>query len=355
MLASLRNLLVSRTSAVVIGDRSRKSAVAWLVELGEHARDWILNGEHYVDKLDAVARWLTDELNIDRERLDAEVSVELDQLQIVQRLRVRSDDFLTLRALKDSLLLADQPPQAIQLLQESQEGYAFWRRLSQANIAICSARDAADPVLITVEHYIADRFGSCDLRALNRVVNWLVAEYRLTKDQAEGITLVGLESKLREANTLQPPQAPSTATPTACDDPTAAGAVDTPALPVAGLASSTPPPVESSKSAVEKPAKPPPDHYFQAFRFSLVFPGTQKEMAKELQTQLGRPVDQARISKMLKRVKEFLYAGNILPEVPTLDKGKLKPIDPNRIDLGRREGDPHRAKRQRAETEDSGD
>ena len=83
MVEHLRRVRVPRVSAVVIGDRSYKSAVAWLVKLGEHACRWILCNDRYLDQLDAVARWLADELRVDRERLFAEVEIELEQVQTI--------------------------------------------------------------------------------------------------------------------------------------------------------------------------------------------------------------------------------------------------------------------------------
>ena len=77
MVESLRSMHLTRPSAVVIGNRSHKSALGWLVELGERARDRILSDEKYRDKLDRTTRWLIDDLGIDRERLWAEVGVEL--------------------------------------------------------------------------------------------------------------------------------------------------------------------------------------------------------------------------------------------------------------------------------------
>jgi hypothetical protein len=75
----LRSMRVTRPAAVVMSGRSRPSALAWLVELGEHARDWILCDDDYLDQLDRRARWLFDELRIDLEQLAAEVSVDLHQ------------------------------------------------------------------------------------------------------------------------------------------------------------------------------------------------------------------------------------------------------------------------------------
>jgi hypothetical protein len=84
-----------------------------------------------------------------------------------------------------------------QLLQENPEGYAYWKRLSQANVAVCQALDAGDPVLIGVRHWVAERWGSYDLPALNRAVEWLVADYGMTLQQAENITLPDLLTKKR--------------------------------------------------------------------------------------------------------------------------------------------------------------
>jgi pyrimidine deaminase RibD-like protein len=78
-LDTLRTVRTLRSSAVSISGRSRKSALAWLVELGDRARDWIVRDEKFTDKLDKLAEWLVDDLSIDQEMLFAEVGVELDQ------------------------------------------------------------------------------------------------------------------------------------------------------------------------------------------------------------------------------------------------------------------------------------
>jgi hypothetical protein len=83
------------------------------------------------------------------------------------------------------------------LLQETTQGYDYWRRLSQAHVAVCQAHDAGDALLIGVRHFVAQGWGSFDLHALNRVADWLVAEHGLTREQADSIALPELLGKLR--------------------------------------------------------------------------------------------------------------------------------------------------------------
>jgi hypothetical protein len=123
---------------------------------------------------------------------------------------------LTLRTLKHYLTFVDAPSRAAlvaacnweakdympeQVLEEiresSSEACSYWKRLTQANAAVCAADDAADPALVGVRHFVAKNFGGWDLPALGCVVDWLVAEHGLKVEQAEGIALPDLLAKLR--------------------------------------------------------------------------------------------------------------------------------------------------------------
>ena len=85
----------------------------------------------------------------------------------------------------------------MQMLQETSQGYDYWRRLSRAHAAMCQAHDAGDTVLTGVRHFVTQRWGGFDQQALHRLADWLVAEHGLTREEAEGITLPELLVKLR--------------------------------------------------------------------------------------------------------------------------------------------------------------
>jgi hypothetical protein len=66
---------------------------------------------------------------------------------------------------------------------------------------------------------------------------------------------------------------------------------------------------------------------------------TQTELANDLvlMKQLGRKVHQATISRYLKQVRKWMEAGNIVPETSESLNSQPKPMDPERIDLGKRQ------------------
>ena len=87
--------------------------------------------------------------------------------------------------------------------------------------------------------------------------------------------------------------------------------------------------------------------YWFASNIALSERKTQKDLAEDpnLMKLLGRKIDQGTVSRYLKQVKEWIKAGNVLPEIAAPLPSKPRPIDPERIDLGeQREG---RAKHQR--------
>lgn len=94
---------------------------------------------------------------------------------------------LTLSTYRDHLLLVGMHPAQIQLLQQSPEGYDYWRQLSSAHLAVCIALDAHDPAIVALRHHLAERFGAADLPGLHRLIGWLTAERGMSKEQAENM------------------------------------------------------------------------------------------------------------------------------------------------------------------------
>jgi hypothetical protein len=86
----------------------------------------------------------------------------------------------------------------------------------------------------------------------------------------------------------------------------------------------------------------PPAHYIMAYRLSFVHQASQSELARILTQELGRPISQPRVSRMLKRVRDFLAAGNVLPDIFP-DRGRPPvTMDPSRLDLGSPRAAAHR-------------
>jgi hypothetical protein len=104
---------------------------------------------------------------------------------------------LTLRTLKDSLTLANLHPAQIRQLQETQEGWDYWRRLSQAHAAVANADEAGDSALMGCRHFLVERFGGYTVEAVNRARDWLVAEQSMTREQAEALPLADLLTAFR--------------------------------------------------------------------------------------------------------------------------------------------------------------
>jgi hypothetical protein len=108
----------------------------------------------------------------------------------------RADQPLTLKILKDHLRFADPAIREVLQRHPSSQGNEYLKCLSQADVAVCAAHDAGDSVLIGVRHFVAQHWGKCDLPAIKRAQDWLVAEHGLTRDQSEVITLSDLLKKL---------------------------------------------------------------------------------------------------------------------------------------------------------------
>jgi hypothetical protein len=83
---------------------------------------------------------------------------------------------------------------------------------------------------------------------------------------------------------------------------------------------------------------------------------TQTQLAEDpnLMQLLGRKVDQGTISRMLRKVKDWIEAGNVLPDLSEPLESKPTPMDPERIDLGQnRERRPkHQRKRRTSDSDE---
>jgi hypothetical protein len=102
--------------------------------------------------------------------------------------------------------------------------------------------------------------------------------------------------------------------------------------------------------------KKPAEDAFKVFRYQLLTGKNQMELAKDtkLMELLGRPVNQGTISRWLTAVNKWMEAGNVLPNLPEPLGSKPTPMDPERIDLGKRQD--NKAKRQRqSRNSDDGD
>jgi hypothetical protein len=101
----------------------------------------------------------------------------------------------------------------------------------------------------------------------------------------------------------------------------------------------------SPQSKRKKPPKEPSADAIAAYRLSLVVGGTQAAIAEQLAKQWHRPVSQGRVSVMLKQVREWLEAGNILPDLTAPSRHRVVVMGPRQIDLGANQE--RRAKHQR--------
>jgi hypothetical protein len=90
--------------------------------------------------------------------------------------------------------------------------------------------------------------------------------------------------------------------------------------------------------AAKPSLKPPPDQAIKAYRLKWILGApTQTEIARNLSRELGRPVSQGQVSRWLKQAEEFVRAGGVLPGLPNVPADKPRSIDPERLDLGRRQ------------------
>jgi hypothetical protein len=84
--------------------------------------------------------------------------------------------------------------------------------------------------------------------------------------------------------------------------------------------------------------KEPSEEAFKVYRYRLLTGKTQTDMANdpELMELLNRKVDQGTISRWLSCVRDWLEAGNVLPDLSASLSAKPVPIDPERLDMGER-------------------
>jgi hypothetical protein len=99
--------------------------------------------------------------------------------------------------------------------------------------------------------------------------------------------------------------------------------------------------------------KQPPDYMIQAYRMRWITGWKQAQIAEAMTTELGRTIKQPKVSEWLKRVRDWLEAGNVLPDIA--DHGDSQPIsesatDPELLDMGQRQDG--RTPRQRERWED---
>ena len=93
---------------------------------------------------------------------------------------------------------------------------------------------------------------------------------------------------------------------------------------------------EESRSGRRKKLRQPSDDAFKCYRLLLALGGKQAVIAQTLAKELGRPVDQPRVSRWGKQVKEWIEAGNVLPDLTAKNGPKPKIVftGPARIDRG---------------------
>jgi len=104
-----------------------------------------------------------------------------------------------------------------------------------------------------------------------------------------------------------------------------------------------------ASTGAAKPPKEPSDIATKAYRLYILRGMKQSEIAKELSKELGRSITQGQVSRFVSDATDWIKAGNVLPELPSLDT-KPSAVDPDLIDLGQ-QGE-HRVKRQRPRRSD---
>ena len=111
-------------------------------------------------------------------------------------------------------------------------------------------------------------------------------------------------------------------------------------------AKATPLPKSEPSGAISQAQRgQPSEDAFKAYRLSIATGKNQTELAEILTTELKRPIGQGQVSRWLDKVKEWLEAENVLPDLfKPLDKQPTA-IDPEVLDLGKRQD--RRTERQR--------
>lgn len=91
-----------------------------------------------------------------------------------------------------------------------------------------------------------------------------------------------------------------------------------------------------AKTPTSQTLTPPSKEAIQAYRLRWLGARTQQAIAECLTHELGRRISQGQVSRWLKPAQRFVEAGGILPALPGMTT-KPTPIDPERLDLGRRQ------------------
>jgi hypothetical protein len=110
-------------------------------------------------------------------------------------------------------------------------------------------------------------------------------------------------------------------------------------------------PDQAAREQAKPALKEPPDAAIKAYRLRWI-QGVPKQadIAERLSQELRRPVSQGQVSRWLKLARDFVEAGGVLPRLPTEQTKKPMPIDPERLDLGRRQdGLTERQRKQRSD------
>lgn len=94
---------------------------------------------------------------------------------------------------------------------------------------------------------------------------------------------------------------------------------------------------ERAGTATRRVVKEPSREAIAAYRLRFIQRLTQADVAEVLSKEWGRRVTQPQVSRWCRQAREFLEAGGVLPpfEPPTQRREKT-PMDPEKIDLGRR-------------------
>src|SRR5262249_825089 len=96
----------------------------------------------------------------------------------------------------------------------------------------------------------------------------------------------------------------------------------------------------ASSPAKQRPniqKKEPSPDAIAPYRPWLVTGEKQEELAARMTNGLKHPISQGQVSRWLKQVRDWLKAGNVLPDLPNALDKKPMPMDPERIDLGERQ------------------
>jgi hypothetical protein len=189
---------------------------------------------------------------------------------------------------------------------------------------ISPAQDEAEAVL-RLRTYCFAEFGCLDLTVFNRLRGRLARERGVEVDELDPMPVVDFVAAILPPHDYPPPDA---------------------SMQPGGAAPQTAPPVppmkevkadDQGQAQLRRRLKEPSKDAFTAYRVWLVTGEKQEELAQRLMEPLKRKVGQGTISRWLKQVKEWIEAGNVLPDLSEPLDSKPTPMDPERIELGERQ------------------